>query len=393
MSERRATALLYCHDTFGLGHLRRTLSVVAALAQRCPELTHVVATGSPLAHAFRLPERVDYVKLPSVVKTAAGEYAPRSLAVAPTDVAELRSDILTAVARRLRPELVLVDNVPPGLGGELLSALKELRCGGRTRLVLGLRDVVDEPERVRRAWTRDGSYELLDDLYDRILVYGQRDVYDLATEYGFSAAAQAKTRYVGYLRRGEPKQRRRRRPVRVLVTAGGGGDGFPLLRTAVESRALTGRAAEHWLVVTGPFLPAEERRALERLAGRAPGLELLEFTRGLPALVATADVVVSMGGYNSICEILSAGRPAVIVPRVEPRLEQLIRARALEQRGLVRVVHPDDLAPKTLTEAIDALAAQGAPGAEGVDLSGLDNATAELEALLYGAEPVARAAG
>src|SRR5215218_1926594 len=353
MSERRATALLYCHDTFGLGHLRRTLSVVAALAQRCPELTHVVATGSPLAHAFRLPERVDYVKLPSVVKTAAGEYAPRSLAVAPTDVAELRSDILTAVARRLRPELVLVDNVPPGLGGELLSALKELRRGGRTRLVLGLRDVVDEPERVRRAWTR----------------------------------------YGGYLRRGEPKQRRRRRPVRVLVTAGGGGDGFPLLRTAVESRALTGRAAEHWLVVTGPFLPAEERRALERLAGRAPGLELLEFTRGLPALVATADVVVSMGGYNSICEILSAGRPAVIVPRVEPRLEQLIRARALEQRGLVRVVHPDDLAPKTLTEAIDALAAQGAPGAEGVDLSGLDNATAELEALLYGAEPVARAAG
>src|SRR5829696_7641691 len=140
-SGRHAKALSYCHDTFGLGHLRRTLSVVAALADRCPDLTQLVATGSPLAHAFRLPERVDYVKLPSVVKVGAGEYAPRSLAMPTDDVAELRADILTAVARRFRPELVLVDNVPSGLGGELLPAMRELRRRGQTRLVLGLRDV------------------------------------------------------------------------------------------------------------------------------------------------------------------------------------------------------------------------------------------------------------
>jgi predicted glycosyltransferase len=106
-------------------------------------------------------------------------------------------------------------------------------------------------------------------------------------------------------------------------------------------------------------------------------------------LIASADVVVSMGGYNSVCEILSARRPAVIVPRVEPRLEQLLRARALERRGLVRVVHPDELTPAQLAMQIDALLATDAIEDDPVDLSGLERATAELESLLVCAEPAA----
>jgi predicted glycosyltransferase len=301
----------------------------------------------------------------------------------------LRKDILTAAARHLRPELVVVDNVPAGLRGELLPALCELRRSGQTRLVLGLRDIVDDPERVRRAWTRDGSYELLDELYDRILVYGQPDVFDVAAEYGFSSTAHAKTRYVGYVRRGMPAPARRGRtgPL-ILVTVGGGGDGFPLLRTALESRRRLGTDSR-WLVVTGPFLPAHERRTLTRLAAHVDRTEVIEFSRELPALIASADVVVSMGGYNSICEILSARRPAVIVPRVEPRLEQLLRAQALERRGLVRHVHPDELTPARLANEVEALLAADDSRRDDVDLAGLDRATAELDALLAGIQPAA----
>src|SRR5919202_1870145 len=383
-----ATALLYCHDTFGLGHLRRTLSLVEALCDRRPDLSQLVATGSPFAHAFRLPDRVDYLKLPSVAKVGAG-YAARSLPLSLADVMALRTEILTAAARRLRPELVVVDNVPAGLGGELLPALRELRRSRGTRLVLGLRDIVDEPERVRRAWTRDGSYELLDEVYDRILVYGQPDLFDVAAEYAFSPAARAKTRYVGYVRRREPEVRGEDDRPLVLVIAGGGGDGFPLLRTALESRARAGRADLRWVVVSGPFLPAHQRDELALLARRTPGTDLVEFVRDLPALIAGADVVVSMGGYNSVCEILSARRPAVIVPRVEPRLEQLLRARALERRGLVRVVHPDELTPARLAMQIDALLETDANEGNTVDLSGIQRAAAELESLLAGAEPAA----
>jgi predicted glycosyltransferase len=374
------TALLYCHDTFGLGHLRRTLGLVDALLGRRPDLAALVATGSPLAHAFRLPPGLDYVKLPAVRKVGAGRYESRSLPLSFAEVSALRRDLLLSVARHVRPELVVVDNVPGGLDGELLPTLRALQRAGDTRLVLGLRDVVDDPGRVRRTWTRDGSYELLDDVYDRVLVYGQEDIFDVAAEYGFSPAARAKTRYIGYLRR-DGRTSRSGPEVRpfVLVTAGGGEDGFELLRAAVESRRT---AVGSCLVVTGPFLPAYRREELARLAETVPQTRVVDFVPDLPAVIAEADAVVSMGGYNTVCEILSARRPAVIVPRVDPRFEQLLRARALERRGLVRVVHPHELTPAALAAHVAALLTHDARGGRPVDLSGFDRAAAELDELI-----------
>ena len=389
----RPAALFYCHDSFGLGHLRRTLGLVEALRKRRPDVTPLVATGSPLAHAFRLPERVDYLKLPSVAKVGAGRYDARSLALPFADLAALRRDLLLTAVRHLRPRLVVVDNVPGGLGRELVPALRELQRRGGTQLVLGLRDVVDEPGRVRREWTRSGAYALLDDVYDRILVYGQQDVFDVAAEYGFSRAARAKTRFVGYVRRAAPPSAPRLAAGSfVLVMAGGGEDGFPLLRTAIESRLRAGARAT-CLVVTGPFLPARQRSALIRLARQAPDTDVVDFVSDLPVLLARADAVVSMGGYNSVCEILSAARPAVIVPRVEPRLEQLLRARALERRGLVRVVHPDDLRPESIAEHVDALLSEESGKRPQLDLNGFERAAAELDELLSGSSaPAMRAA-
>jgi predicted glycosyltransferase len=389
----RPTALFYCHDSFGLGHLRRTLGLVEALRTRRPDVTPLVATGSPLAHAFRLPDRVDYLKLPAVAKVGAGRYDARSLALPFAEIAALRCELLLTTVSHVRPSLVVVDNVPGGLARELVPALRELQRRGETRFVLGLRDVVDEPGRVRREWTRSGAYALLDDVYDRILVYGQQDVFDVAAEYGFSGAARAKTRFVGYVRRAaSPSAPRCGAGPFVLVTAGGGEDGFPLLRAAIQSRQLR-RSRGTCLVVTGPFLPAHERNVLIRLARGSPDIEVVDFVSDLPGLIARADAVVSMGGYNSVCEILSAGRPAVIVPRIEPRLEQLLRARALERRGFARVVHPDDLTPESIAEHVDALLSEGSAGRPHLDLTGFERAAAELDELLSGSSaPAMRAA-
>src|SRR5205823_9309817 len=103
-------------------------------------------------------------------------------------------------AHHFRPSLLVVDNVPGGLKGELepaLRFLKSISC----RLILGLRDVIDDAERVRTTWAKEGSYHLLDETYDRILVYGVRDVYDTVAEYGFSEEAAEKTRFTGYIGR------------------------------------------------------------------------------------------------------------------------------------------------------------------------------------------------
>jgi len=353
---RDLAVMFYSHDTYGLGHLRRTLTLARFLHAR----SQLIVTGSPLAHRFPLPPHTDYIKLPSVVKLGRERYGPRYLQEPLASVRSLREDMLLSAARHYRPDLLIVDNVPRGLKGELLRTLrclKEQSC----RLVLGVRDVVDEAEWVQSTWAADGSYDVLDELYDLILVYGRQDVYDVAAEYGFSPSVSAKTRFVGYLSCAAPA--RSADEVRaelemeadhlVLVMAGGGEDGYELLHAVADAIRLSGdRRRFECLLLGGPLMPPGDRRRVLALAEAEPSIRYVDFVDDVASYVAAADVVVSMGGYNSVCELLSARKAAIIVPRIAPRREQLIRAELLSLRGLVRMLHPEDLTPERMLEEI-----------------------------------------
>jgi predicted glycosyltransferase len=383
--------LFYSHDSYGLGHLSRTLALAHHLHGRWPAAPQLIVTGSANAEPFHFPETADYLKLPSVVKVGAGRYEARSMPVSFHEVHGLRREVLESTARAFQPDVLVVDNVPAGLKGELVPTLRYLKENGRTRLVLSLRDVVDEGARVVPDWSQEGVYELLDDLYDLVLVYGDPDVHDPVREYGFSPRAQAKTHYVGYIRRdalgispGEARAQLELRTSRlVVVTAGGGGDGYDLLRTAIEGIAQRDATVPFdCLVVTGPLMPPEQREALRRSIPTGAAIHFFEFAPHLASYLAAADVVVSMGGYNSVCEILSFRRPAVIVPRVEPRREQLIRAAGLAERGLVRMIHPAELTPARLLDEILGLIEHPPRSAAAPAMDGLATAAQRLEAVL-----------
>jgi predicted glycosyltransferase len=393
--------LFYSHDTYGLGHLRRTLAVAHSLRSK-RGWSQLIATGSPFAHSFRLPDGADYVKLPSVAKIGRDEYESRHLAMPFGAISGLRREMLLSIACYFRPRLLVVDNVPAGLKGELVPALRFLKSISCC-LILGLRDVIDEPELVRRAWARDGSYELLERLYDRILVYGEREIYDLAAECGFPTGVAAKTRFVGYLGRG--RGRRTRDEVRdslgvgsgrlALVMAGGGEDGYELLRTALDAVELQQNGSSfEWLLLGGPMLPqGHRRRLLARVRGRSVVYD--DFVDDVESYLQAADVVVSMGGYNSVCELLSLGRPALIVPRVWPRREQLIRAQALSRLGLLRWLDPSDLEPERLLHEMSRLV-EDPPQPGQLPMNGLAAAADAVEELLPAAAadaPLARAGG
>jgi predicted glycosyltransferase len=383
--------LFYCHDSYGLGHLRRTLTLASYWHQRWPASSQLIVTGSPSATQFDLPGTTDSVKLPSVVKVEAGRYEPRFLPIPFDDVWRLRRDIVFSAASAFQPAALIVDNVPTGLKGEIIPTLRYLKETGQARLVLGLRDIVDDRPRVVRDWQREGVYELLDELYDLIVIYGDPSVYDPVREYDFSPRAAAKTRYVGYLERGPVS--RSAEAVRtelglktdrlVVVTAGGGDDGYAVLRAMQGALHLQGESASFdCLLVTGPLMSAADRRALRRDAPVCSTFHYQEFVHVMLDYVAAADVVVSMGGYNSVCEILSARRPAIIVPRVEPRREQLIRAEAMSRRGLVRVLHPTELTPdRLLREILELLERPPRRGAMPA-MDGLAGAADALEAVL-----------
>jgi predicted glycosyltransferase len=391
-SHDAARVMFCCNEAVGLGHVRRTLTVGQYLRMHTSLNTQLIVTGSPVAQNFPLPPGCDYVKLPSVAKRAPHEFESLSLPVPFHQILEMRRDMILSAARYFRPDLLIVDHLAAGIEGEIVPTLRYLKeHAPRTRLVLGLRDIVDEASRVRRTWRSTRIYELLEELYDLILVYGDPEVYDVVQEYAIPSRAAAKMRYVGYLRR-EPGARsseqvraelRMQTDRLVVVTAGGGADGYGLFRAALEALRLRSRPADFdCLLVTGPLLSAAEREHLADLAGECPGVHVVSFTPDMTSYIGAADVVVAMSGYNTVCEILSFERPAILVPRVSPSQEQLIRAEALSRRRPFRMIHPDELTPRRLLAELTCLLEHAHGDQGGVAMEGLPAIAAELMAIL-----------
>ena len=373
---RLHSVLLYAHDTYGLGHLRRNLAIASHLLEGRPGLRAVLMTGSPVAERFDLPAGLDLVRLPPVVKVGPEQYRPRDRRLDPELVRRVRGAIMADVARRFAPEVFLVDHAPQGMRGELLPVFSALRSASpSTRIVLGLRDVVDDSATVRRVWSEQDVYATLEERFDRVLVYGSAAVLDVAAEYRLSGAIAAKVTYCGYLARPVPPATEpepgstKAEDALVLGTAGGGGDGADVLSATLNACAALGARG---LVVTGPLMDASQRAALERQAAESPLLSVVEFHPALGTAMATASAVVTMGGYNTLCELVAIGVPTVVVPRQQPRREQAIRAELFARRGLVRVVEPGrDLAGR-VAEALKASLGEGrrfAPAC--LDLGGL----------------------
>ncbi len=225
--DRQPRMVIYSHDTFGLGHLRRSLNLASALVAAVSDLSVLIVTGSAVAHRFTLPPRVDYVKLPAVRKTAQESYAPRSLAMSDDDVRSIRANLVLRTVRDFRPDLFLVDHSPEGMRGELRPTLAWLReHNPECEVIIGLRDIIDDPAAVIETWRQHGIYRLLEDTYDHVVVYGHRSFYDPVTAYAFPPALASRVRFVGHVVEdvalAAPTETRPGRRPRVVVTTGGG---------------------------------------------------------------------------------------------------------------------------------------------------------------------------
>jgi predicted glycosyltransferase len=103
------------------------------------------------------------------------------------------------------------------------------------------------------------------------------------------------------------------------------------------------------VIVTGPLMDPAVQARLQLATANNPRLRVLTYVAEPTRLIAQADRVVAMGGYNTVAELLSFERHSLIVPRVQPRREQLIRAERLAAAGLVDLLHPEHLSPAALS--------------------------------------------
>ncbi len=352
--------LHYSHDSLGLGHIRRTLAIVRQLAHDQPGVAQMVLTGSAQFGAYEWPPHVDCVKLPTLRKKTNGEYHSPHLHGSLEAVSSLRESIIMSTISHFNPDLMLVDKAPAGLNGEMVRPLHYLKKSSpHTLLVLGMRDIEDASEITCRDWREENIYQLLAESYDAILLYGEREVFDPVVEYGLSPVIENKIYPCGYVFDGDEhhlsaNELRKKLGIEteklVLVTAGGGGDGFHIIKTYLEMLAdLPEPAAFHSLIVTGPQMAVSESHLLEQRAAAVDSPVTFKiFTPHLSSYLSIADLVVTMGGYNTVMEIMGYGRRAIIVPRVVPRREQLIRAERLAARNLVCMIHPNELTVERL---------------------------------------------
>jgi predicted glycosyltransferase len=346
--------ILYSHDGCGLGHLRRNLAIASAVTEEDPDASVVLLTGCIELGVQGLAPNVEIVALPSLRKLGIGRYGARRLPLSPNELRILRSGIISAAVDSFRPDVLLIDKHPMGVRGELRPAIESLRAWGG-RAVLGLRDILDEPATVRDEWWRDGVLEFTEAHCDRLLIYGNPNVFDFAGEYGLPAALAGRARYCGYVV--NPPQpavatRRAGRPT-ILATAGGGEDGSRLLEAFVAAAATAQWDA---IVVAGPQSSPVNRRALRQQALSAR-VEFHDSVPDLSAWLPQIDALVSMGGYNTLSEALSFGTPTLCVPRAHPRSEQLIRARSFAGLDLLRMIEPDRLSPDAVAAEVTAVLA------------------------------------
>ena len=365
---RQTRIALYSHDTFGLGHLRRSRALATALTQADPNTSALILTGSPVAGRFAFPERVDHTRLPGVTKLEDGSYISKTLGLDIEDVTQMRSHMIQSTIEAYQPDILIVDKEPTGFRGELLPTLEALKNSG-TLCILGLRDVLDDRDVLAAEWERKGAYDATERFYDEIWVYGPQSVYDPTKGLPLSAAVRNRMHWTGYLRRTLPETGPPPQEPYVLVTPGGGGDGaamVDLVLAAYEKHpALTPNAQ----LVYGPFLSGETRADFEeRVAGLDGRVTAVGFDSQIETLYSGAQGVVCMGGYNTFCEVLSFDKRAVIVPRTRPRREQHIRAARAQELGLVRMLSElcTELTPDAMADAIRALPDQPLPSASGV---------------------------
>lgn len=378
---------MYSQDGWGLGHLRRSLNIAGEVRSEAPDCDVLVLADSPAVSITGSQPGIELVKLPTIIKTGSNAWRNATLSMPLHRVIELRAELVLHAMTGFRPDAVLIDHMPVGALGELKPMLDQAVLGPRRmKLFLGLRDIIDHPSVVRRAWTELGAYDYVP-LYDAVMIYGSRRIYDASEAYdlGLTARRVAYCNYVSPRPDGDTPAPLSSTPY-VLMLGGGGGDAFPLASAFVDALAsLNGKLRMDAVMLTGPNMAAAARETL--LARARSRVRVAGAYDDATVWIRGASAVVMMAGYNSLCEVLRWRKKALVIPRPGPSAEQRMRSRLFAGRGLIRLLAPEALTPRRLAADLDRLLAdETVPNPAGIPP--LDGAQRTARMLLESAPPL-----
>ncbi|MGU9958324.1 MAG: glycosyltransferase family protein [Arenicellales bacterium WSBS_2016_MAG_OTU3] len=383
----KAHVLIYSHDSFGLGHLRRSRAIAHALVDKFSGMRVLILSGSPIIGRFEFKARVNFATVPGIIKMRNGGYESLNNHIDLKDTLKVRESIIYEAARSFSPDIFIVDKEPLGVRGEVERTLEY--CNSRNvKTVVGLRDVMDDAKVLKKEWERKGAVAALDKLYDEIWIYGTPNMGDPLKEAGVPQRVQRKSIHTGYLPRSLPPKDQATDHVDgpyILITPGGGGDGVYMVDAVLKAYAANKSELPRALFVLGPFMANKDQDRIQARVSELAQVDAIKFTSQPEFLLRDAQAVTAMGGYNTFCEALSFDKPMLVLPRTKPRKEQLIRATRAQSLGLISMQDiENDYCVDALHEALVGLPTQNPPSAANVSglLSGFDVLAQRVQALI-----------
>ena len=366
----RPRALIYVESLLGIGHGVRTAYVARAMLQRGFDVTFV--SGSHGTYG-REPDGAEIVHLPSVRAADAkfSRLVDESGAEVDDDWRERRRAALLEAYRIARPRVIVIEGFPFSrwqFRFELTPLIAAAK--GQAAIVCSVRDIMVAKRDPRRI---DAIVELIRNDFDMVLVHGDESLADFGETFPAAARIADKLRYTGYVS-AEPAASDTGTDGAegdVLVSAGGGAVGSELLRTALEVRSLGALKERTWRFFSGRNLPGEELSALETGAQHLDDVVVERYRHDLPSLLSQCCVSISQAGYNTVVDLLAARARAVVVPfSSENETEQSLRARLLEERGLLTVMSEAELTPQSLATLVVRTATSPRPPSSLISLDG-----------------------
>jgi predicted glycosyltransferase len=356
--------LIHVQHLLGIGHLQRAAAVAGALQAQGARV--VLATGGvPVPELEAALEQRGV----AIMRLAAARAADASFSALLDEQGNLvdeawrarRRDALLRLFAETAPDVLVTEMYPFGrrpFRFELTPLLEAARGRKDPPLIASsVRDILVTKEKPGRA---EEMAETARRFYDLVLVHSDPALVPFEATFPAAAAIRDLIRYTGYVTEARPEAHPAdRSDGEILISAGGGAVGQPLLAAALAARALSFERARPWRLIAGSNLPEAQ---FERLREAAQGFTVERFRSDFKTLLARCRVSVSQGGYNTVLEILASRTPAVVVPFAEGgESEQTDRARLLHEKGLLRLLPATDLSPMRLAEEIDRAAVMTVP--------------------------------
>lgn len=369
--------LLYSQHVLGVGHFFRSMQIAHSLAGH----EVLFAEGGQPLQGFVPPPHVKRLALPPIRMD--DEF--KHLDTGGQDLESIkaaRKKTLMEAFTQFSPDVLITELFPFGRKAfrfELMPILEEIqRSDLATKVVCSLRDILVE-KRDQKAFERK-VIQTLNSFYDLLLIHSDPALVSLDETFSAISEIRVPIHYTGFIVKKLPGGPIARVRGRIIASSGGGKVGADLLASCIRAVKLLPEREIELRVFIGPFMEEDHLMQLKALAATDSRIKLLPFSENFLTELASAELSVSMGGYNTCMDILSSGVKALVYPFPQNR-EQRIRAEKLEGLQVLRIVKnlDADLLADAILEALKSGTESSRPF---IDLSGASNTGRYLEQLL-----------